>query len=203
MQNFAGILLEEAGAGLVPTHLDYLKRIEGACQRMDRLTTDLLSYSQLARADISVTPIDTGELLHQTVEELRLETKVPRSAFTLERPLPPLLGNRAVLGQVFHNLLGNALKFTAQGETPRIRCRAHPADGRVRVVVEDNGIGIEARYLDKIFRPFEKLHPPSRYAGTGIGLAIVQRGVERMGGRVGVESTLGRGSTFWIELPAA
>ncbi len=202
MQNFAGILIEELADGLAEKHLDYLKRIETACLRMDRLTTDLLRYSQLAQADIALTSLDTAALLQQSVDELVFEAKVPRNVFTLERPLPRVLGNAAVLSQVFHNLLGNALKFTRSDQPPRIRCHAESLDGRIRLIFEDNGIGIEARYLDKIFRPFEKLHPPSRYAGTGIGLAIVQRGVERMGGRVGVESTLGRGSTFWIELPA-
>ena len=202
MQNFAGILLEEAGGGLSGKHLDYLKRIETACLRMDRLTTDLLRYSQLSRADVTPASVDTAGLLEQSIDELVIEAGLPRGAFMLERPLPRVLGNAAVLSQVFHNLLGNAVKFTRPDEPPRVRCRAESVEGRVRLVFEDNGIGIEARYLDKIFRPFEKLHPPSRYAGTGIGLAIVQRGVERMGGRVGVESTLGRGSTFWIELPA-
>jgi signal transduction histidine kinase len=98
--------------------------------------------------------------------------------------------------------LGNALKFVPPNVSPHVRIHAE-SDGLVRLWVEDNGIGIKPEYHHRIFRVFERLHTANQYPGTGIGLAIVQKGVERMGGRVGVESAPGGGSRFWIELPTA
>jgi signal transduction histidine kinase len=99
------------------------------------------------------------------------------------------------------NLLSNALKYVPEGVSPRVTVRAEDRDGRVRLWVEDNGIGIPPEYHERIFRVFERLHPPEVYSGTGIGLAIVRRAIERMSGQTGLESTPGQGSRFWIELP--
>src|SRR5690349_4635036 len=115
--------------------------------------------------------------------------------------MPVVRGNRAVLVQVFVNLLSNALKF-ARG-TPRVSLRAEQHDDQVRVWVEDNGIGVPPQYHERIFRVFERLHGSEAYPGTGIGLAIVREGIERLGGRVGLESEEGAGSRFWVELPRA
>jgi len=103
---------------------------------------------------------------------------------------------------VLVNLLANGIKFVPSDRAPEVRVRADARDGRVRLWVEDNGIGIAPEHHERIFRVFERLHPATNYPGTGIGLAIVRKAMERMGGRVGVESELGRGSRFWIELPA-
>ena len=204
MRNFASILIEDAGPRLDEESLDYLRRIEAAAERMDRLTGDLLRYSQLAQADTSLVDLDPETLLQQCIDALVAGNHAPREAFALATPAPGVRGNAAMLTQALQNLLGNAVKFTRPGRVPVIRCGAtRVAPDRVRILVEDEGIGIEARYLERIFKPFEKLHSPSEFAGTGIGLAIVQRGVRRMGGQVGVESEVGRGSRFWIELPAA
>jgi signal transduction histidine kinase len=144
------------------------------------------------------------------------------------RPLPAVRANTAVLNQILSNLLSNALKFVAPDTTPRLRISAEETttrienplsrangtpsldvklsalDGKfVRLWIEDNGIGIQPEYHERIFRMFERLHGADSYPGTGIGLAIVRKGVERMGGRVGVESAPGTGSRFWVELPAA
>jgi signal transduction histidine kinase len=113
------------------------------------------------------------------------------------------MGNSALLTQVFSNLLGNALKFVPPERDPQVNIRAEKFDGRVRVWVEDNGIGIEAGQQEKIFGLFQRLHRPDRFAGTGVGLAIVRKAIQRMGGSVGVESEPGAGCRFWIELPAA
>ena len=107
-----------------------------------------------------------------------------------------------MLVQTIVNLLSNAIKFVAPGIEPRVTVRAEQRSGVVRLWVEDNGIGIASAYYDRIFGAFERLNRMEDYAGTGIGLAIVQRGVERMGGHCGVESVPGEGSRFWIDLSA-
>jgi signal transduction histidine kinase len=114
-----------------------------------------------------------------------------------------VVAHPTTLAQAVANLLSNAVKFVAPGTRPRVRVWAEESEGWVRLWVEDNGIGIAPDDHERIFRVFERLHGVDVYPGTGIGLAIVRRGVERMGGRVGVESELGKGSRFWIELPRA
>ena len=121
----------------------------------------------------------------------------------MAEPLPTVLGHGTTLAQVFANLVGNAVKFVPAGRVPEVVIRAQPNGDRVRVWVEDNGIGIAPEHHERIFRVFERLHRAEDYPGTGIGLAIVRKGVERMGGAVGLESALGSGSKFWIELPRA
>ena len=105
------------------------------------------------------------------------------------------------LRQVLANLVGNALKFSHPERSPLVRVRSEMKGGKVRIWVEDNGIGIAPEHCDRIFRLFERLHTSQAYPGTGIGLALVRKGAERMGGTAGVESELEKGSRFWIELP--
>jgi signal transduction histidine kinase len=115
-----------------------------------------------------------------------------------------VIGHRETFVQAVANLVINGVKFVAPGEKARVRiwCERH-GQGRWRVWVQDNGIGIAPQHQERIFHTFERLHGNETYAGTGIGLAIVRRGIERMGGQSGVESELGKGSRFWVELPAA
>jgi signal transduction histidine kinase len=110
------------------------------------------------------------------------------------------MGHEGFLTQCIFNLLGNAVKFVAPGVKPRIKIWAEEIESRVRLWVEDNGIGIEPRNQDRIFRLFERVQAATEYEGTGIGLTITRKAVERMGGRVGLESQPGAGSRFWIEL---
>src|SRR5262249_8081014 len=107
------------------------------------------------------------------------------------------------LSQAISNLLNNAVKFVAPGVTPKIRLRAERPDGDVRLWIEDNGIGIKPEYQHRLFSVFERIHPEKNYEGTGIGIAILRKAAERMGGKVGVESEGETGSKFWIQLPAA
>jgi signal transduction histidine kinase len=117
-------------------------------------------------------------------------------------PLPAVRASRPVLGQIVANLLTNAVKFVAPGTAPLVRIAAGERDGRVRLTVEDNGIGIEKPYRERIFNVFERLHGQEHFSGTGIGLAIVRKGAERLGGAAGVEGGDGGGSRFWVELQA-
>jgi signal transduction histidine kinase len=126
------------------------------------------------------------------------------AAIEIVCPLPRVSGNRALLTQVFSNLLGNALKFIPEGREPRVLVRAEPDAQQMRIWVEDNGLGIPEDQRERIFGLFQKLHRTDEFAGTGVGLAIVKRAMEKMGGSAGVESVFGQGSRFWISLlPAA
>jgi signal transduction histidine kinase len=117
--------------------------------------------------------------------------------------MPAVMAHRVALVQSMANLLANGLKFVPKGSAPEIRVRAVRENGKTRVWVEDNGIGIDPAHHDRVFGVFERLHQSEHYPGTGIGLAIVRKSVERMGGRVGVVSSPGQGAKFWIELVTA
>ena len=114
--------------------------------------------------------------------------------------MPAVVGQRSTLVQIVSNLVSNAVKFVASGNTPNVTLWAEERGAFVRLWVEDNGIGIAPEYQGRIFRIFERLHGIETYPGTGIGLAIVEKAVHRLGGRTGVESALGQGSKFWVEL---
>jgi signal transduction histidine kinase len=118
----------------------------------------------------------------------------------VEQPLHPVLGHEAYLTQCVTNLLANAVKFVAAGVVPKIRIRSERCDGKVRVWFEDNGIGIDPAHHERIFQIFGQVYPEERYSGTGIGLAIVRKAVQRMSGAVGVESMLDKGCRFWLIL---
>jgi signal transduction histidine kinase len=203
MQGFSHMLSEEYGDRLDEQGRDYTRRIAEASQRMDALIGDLLAYSRISREELVLEPVDLPAALRAAL--LPLEPAIRERDAAVDVDLAPrwVTGHRVMLTQVLLNLVSNALKFVAPGVRPKIRIRTEPREPWTRVWVEDNGIGIETVHHDRIFRVFERLHPREVYPGTGMGLAIVHRALERMGGRVGVESTPGRGSRFWIELPTA
>jgi signal transduction histidine kinase len=182
---------------------EYAKRIAEASQRMDALINDLLDYSRLARAEVDVQPVALEGLVDGLLRDMKEEVARRRVAVVVERPLPSVYGHRLILAQVLANLLSNAIKFVAPGVDPRVVVRGEESGRRARIWVEDNGIGIAPEHQSRIFRVFERLHATDAYPGTGVGLAIVRKGIQRMGGRVGVESAVGAGSRFWFELARA
>lgn len=203
MQGFANALLEDYADRLDAAGQDYARRIATAAGRMDTLIQELLAYSRLGRTRITLGPVSLAAVVETAVAQCEAELDRTQAHLEVVAPLPEVIGHRSTLVQVVLNLLTNALKFVAPGVMPRVRVWAEPRGERVRLWVEDNGIGIAPEHQGQIFRVFERLHGIESYPGTGIGLAIVRRGVERMGGRTGVLSALGAGSRFWVELPRA
>jgi len=173
--------------------------VEGAA-RMQVLINDLLAYSRVGRAG-ERRPVEAGEVLADALQ--RLEFAVGHAGASVSAdPLPRVLAEPTELLQVFQNLLSNALKFR-RDEPPRVHVSAARQGGRWVISVADNGLGIEPGYFERVFVVFQRLHPAAAYPGTGIGLAICKKIVERTGGRIWVESTPGVGSTFFFSLPAA
>ena len=201
MQGFAQALLEDYSDQLDSLAQDYAHRIVAAASRMDTLINDLLAYSRLSRAEIQLQPITLAAVVVEALDQLEAELRERQAQVTVEEPLPDVVGHRTTLIQVVTNLLTNAVKFVAPGVQPQVRVWAEERDEWVRLWVQDNGIGIAPEHQERIFRVFERLHGIESYPGTGIGLAIVRKGLERMGGQVGVESQVGQGSRFWLELP--
>ncbi len=201
MQGLSQALLEDYGARLDETGRDYARRIAEASVRMDVLIRDLLAYANLAQLEVELEPVDLGSLVREVLDKMAEDLKQQNAKVSIEDPLPRCLGHRPALGQAIRNLLSNAAKFVPPGVEPRIRVRAELRHGWCRLWVEDNGIGIPPEYHEKVFGVFQRLHKPGEYPGTGIGLAILRKAMERMGGRWGVESEAGKGSRFFIELP--
>jgi PAS domain S-box-containing protein len=174
-----------------------LGRISTAADRMDSLITDALNYSRSVRQELPLTDVDTGALLRGMLDSYP-ELQPSRAHIKVQGRLPVVLGNEAGLTQCFSNLLGNAVKFVKPGEKPQVRVWAEERDGWARIWVEDKGIGISKEMLPRVFDMFSRGHKD--YEGTGIGLPLVRKVTQRMGGRAGVESEEGRGSRFWIEV---
>jgi signal transduction histidine kinase len=197
MQGFAAMLEEECGPALNTEHRACLRRIISSANRMDRLITDALSYSRTVREDLAVSPVDAEALLRNIIESYPV-LQPPKADIQIEGAIPKVRANEAGLTQCFSNLLNNAVKFVAKGTVPLVRVRAERENGFVRIWFEDNGIGVPERMKDRLFGMFQR--GSKDYEGTGIGLALVRKVAERMGGRVGVTSEQGKGSRFWLEL---
>ncbi|HLY75296.1 MAG TPA: MASE1 domain-containing protein [Planctomycetota bacterium] len=201
ISSFATVLVEDYASKLDDTAKNYAARIAAACERMRRLIDDLLAYSRLTKAELVPEPIDLTTLTVNIVSRLKSEIPDRTLKISIQKPLPVVRGQKVMFAQVLENLLSNAIKFVRPGTEPEIQIGVIHAGSWVRLYIRDNGIGISEEYLNRLFRPFERLPGGQEYPGVGLGLAIVKRAMERMGGKLGVESKLGRGSTFWVELP--
>jgi signal transduction histidine kinase len=201
MQGFAQALLEDYGRSLDATGHDYATRVVEASRRMDELIQDLLAYGRLSRQELSLGAVDLDGVTTDAIRSVADDAQRRGGAIDVASPLGEVVGNARLLQQVIENLVANAVKFVPPGVAPRVRIASETLNGRRRLWVQDNGIGVAPEHQERIFRVFERLHGGETYPGTGIGLAIVRRAIERMDGHVGVESSPGAGSRFWIELP--
>jgi PAS domain S-box-containing protein len=203
ISNFAAIVLEERAAVLDDEGKMMIQRMRNAALRMEETLKQLLEYSRLTRQPLTLQRVDLEQIVRDLLLEHRGLIHYRNAQITVDRPLPAAVGSPNIVSQVLRNLLTNALKYTLPDQPPRVRISASAHQTCVVLMVEDHGIGIEPKYHEHVFRVFERLHTYGHYPGAGIGLAIVRRAIERMRGRVWLESEPGKGSTFFVELPRA
>jgi PAS domain S-box-containing protein len=181
MQGFAQILLNKHADQLDTIGREYLERIARSAIRLDSLIRDVLNYTRLLHAAVPLGRVELDRLVHDIVLT-GPEWQPPEVDLQIQGPLPAIQGHEGFLTQAISNLVGNAVKFVAPGTSPRVRIWAESTGNGIRLFFQDNGIGIAPEDRGRIFRMFERIHPATEYGGTGIGLTIARKAVERMGG---------------------
>jgi len=202
MKGYAQLVLDEYADRLDAKGCGLLERITRGSARMEQLIHDVLTYTRLASSDIQLQRVPLKQFLQELIQHYP-EFQRRRDEVIIREPLEDVLAHEPSLTQALSNLLANGFKFVAPGTTPRLEVWTETRGDKVRLWLEDNGVGIHPQYQHRLFRMFERVHQDPRFDGTGIGLAIVRKAAERMGGSVGVESDGITGSSFWIELPKA
>lgn len=208
IQTFSDRLKTKAKDDLKPDALDYLERIQNSAQRMQILINDLLTYSRVTSKAQPFASLDLNQVLSQVISILEVRIEQTRGKVEVA-PLPLIDGDSTQMHQLFQNLIGNALKFSKPGIPPHVKVEAkileHSPLGRpgpaCQISIQDNGIGFEEKYLDRIFTIFQRLHGRQEYEGTGIGLAVCRKIIDRHGGVITARSTPDTGATFLITLP--
>jgi signal transduction histidine kinase len=200
IDGFSKLLLESAEGALDEQSRHQLERIRAAGVQMGALIDDLLKLSRLSRQAINPRPIDLSALASEIAAELHAWETDGRLTVSIQ-PGIVVVGEPELVRAALTNLLSNAFKFTADEPQPRIELGTERRDSEQVLFISDNGVGFDMRYSEKLFRPFERLHDPKRFPGTGVGLATVQRIVNRHGGRIWAEGQPGEGATFYFTLP--
>ncbi len=202
VQSFTEVLLEDYGNKFDKQGKEFAERIVAAATRMDLLINDLLAYAKLSHSQLPLEALDLNDEMNRVREQIGPQLSTQNGELTVHR-LPTVLANAIVMDQVFANLISNSLKFVATGTAPKIEIGSEKLNGTMaRIYVQDNGIGIPAEHRERVFGLFQRLHH-EEYPGTGVGLAIVKKGVERMGGNVNIASSSNGGTRFVIDLPLA
>ena len=198
---FAGALQKEAGASLSGKGLSHLTTISESATRMGKLIDDLLAFSRVGRTEVKKNEVNLDQLVGETLDDFKAETEKRKIAWKV-CPLPTVRADRALLRLALINLIGNAVKFTAGRDKPKIEigCSASGDEAAV-IFIRDNGAGFDPLYSGKLFGVFQRLHSQEEFEGTGIGLANVQRIIQRHGGRVWAEGIVDGGATFYFSLP--
>jgi two-component system, sensor histidine kinase and response regulator len=200
IQAYVSMIEESALPKLNADEQRRLKGVREAAQRMSQLIDDLLAFSRIGRTAMRKVPVDLNTLVQAVITELQPEIKSRKIEWTLQQ-LPYISGDRALLHQVFLNLLANAVKYTRTRAEARIQVFAVEQEDEIIVGVKDNGVGFDPAYSDKLFGVFQRLHSATDFEGTGVGLANVRRIVQRHGGRTWADSMLNEGATFYFSLP--
>jgi light-regulated signal transduction histidine kinase (bacteriophytochrome) len=200
VRTFTGRVGEIESATLSERGRDYLSRADASAARMQRLIEDLLMFSRVATQTRPFVDVDLAHVTREVLEDL--DDLVRRTdAVVRVGPLPTIAADPPQMHQLLQNLISNALKFCREGVQPEVDISAIVANGSVRLLVRDNGIGFEPQYAERIFRVFERLHGRGAYPGTGIGLALCRKIADRHGGTITAEGALGQGAAFTVTLP--
>lgn len=199
VSSYTQLLAKRYGGHLDADAHDFIHYAVDGANRMQLLIRDLLSYSRVTTRGSPFVPVHVEAVLAEAIENLH--TAIAESGASVTHgPLPMVTADRSQLMRVFQNLVANAIKFRKEGEPPRVHVSCEPCDGRWLFAVQDNGVGIDPKYFDRIFVIFQRLHTQQQYPGTGLGLALCQRIVMRHGGEMWVESEVGRGTTFFFTI---
>ncbi len=202
IQTFAGLLATSPGVTLDDEGQHMVNRVQAAAERMSGLIRDLLAFSRVSTAQRATPqPVDLGACLASVLTDLEVRLRETGGRVEADGPLPALRADPLLTRQLLLNLIGNALKFHRNGVPPVVRVSGRRLPNAVELVVEDNGIGFDNRYAERMFTPFQRLHAPHVYEGTGMGLAIVRRIVEQHGGQIIATGSPGEGAHFAITLP--
>ena len=201
VMGFVELLQKEAGPSLSEKNLRNLTIISQSAKRMGDLIDDLLAFSQVGRAALQKTEVNLDELVRETLGDFRVETKERKIVLKIH-PLPAVRADRALLRLVLVNLISNAVKFTGTRAEAKIEIGSIPnSDNETVIFIRDNGAGFDPQYVHKLFGVFQRLHSQDQFEGTGIGLANVQRIIQRHGGRAWAEGIVDGGATFYFSIP--
>lgn len=201
IDGYSRLLLEDYLNTLDDEGQGFLHRIRSSADQMKQLIEDLLAYSQAERREMTASRIELQPFIEKLIEERRSELKARGIVLTLDLNGDSAICDPAALAQAVRNYLDNSIKFTRDATEPRIDIGSESDSRVLRLWVRDNGTGFDLKYHDQIFGIFQRLHRAEEYPGTGIGLAIVRKALERMGGRAWAESAVGQGATFYLEIP--
>ena len=203
IDGYAALLSKSAGEALNDKARRYLQTISDSAKQMGQLIDDLLVFSRMGRQDMLRTTVNLDQLVKTVLHDLRLDLQGRTISWTIQ-PLPPVLGDPAMLRQVFVNLIANAVKFTATRPEAEITVGStNGSSSEVQIFIRDNGVGFDMQYVNKLFGVFQRLHRNDEFEGTGIGLANVRRIIHRHGGRTWAEGAPDQGATFCFSLPLA
>lgn len=202
MAGLSGVALSALDAGDTERARRLFQAVQAQSSNLSNLVADLMALARVSNVALLKQPVALSELVQESVQHLELSHGEGHAQPVQVAPLPVVACDKALLRQVLVNLLGNALKFSRKAARPQVRVWAEVREGGVQVAVQDNGVGFDATRQRDLFTPFKRLHEERDFEGTGLGLALVRRIVERHGGRVGAESQTGQGATFWFWLPA-
>jgi light-regulated signal transduction histidine kinase (bacteriophytochrome) len=200
INGFTQILMDEYQTQLSEEPARYLTKVRQNAKQMDNLIQDLLALSRLGRKAIRKQELDLEEMTATILKEFEERIQARQVSLSVG-DLPTCQADRRLMKQVLTNLINNALKFTREESHPTIEIRGETTEDEIIYSIQDNGIGFDMKYADKLFNAFQRLHDPVEYEGTGIGLAIVKRIINRHGGRVWAEASVNQGATFYFTVP--
>ncbi len=200
IDGFSSAVLEDYSPKLDSEGQRYLNVISENAKKMGQLIDDLLAFSRLGRKEMTKSDVNMGKLAKAVFEELN--STAPNRKLRLKvKDIPPASGDKAMINQVFSNLLSNAIKFTRHKDTAIIEVGSNGEGDQNVYYVKDNGAGFDMKYVDKLFGVFQRLHSAEDFEGTGVGLALVKRIINRHGGKIWAEGEVGKGATFYFTIP--